>query len=144
MPLSASIYKLLSTTAPLVAYTSQRVYPLIAPQSAKKTHIVFQQISGMRVHAMVKDPGLVLPRWQFDVWSTDYRHTELAAGQLRKTLQDYSSTSMGGVGGVPTLRVMFEGETDFQEIDSDPIGAKKIYYRKSQDYFIFHTTDRGA
>jgi len=144
MPLSQSIYNLLSTTAPLVAYTSQRIFPLIAPQSAKKTHIVFSQISGFRVQAMVQDPGLVLPRWQFDVWSTDYRHMELAASQLRKTLQDYSSTSMGGANGLPTPRVMFEGETDFQEIDASPGGAKKTYYRKSQDYFIHHTTDVGA
>ena len=137
----SAIYNLLSTTEPLTNYTSQRVYPLIAPQSAKKTHIVFQQISGMRVHAMVVDPGISLPRWQFDVWSTDYRHMELAANQLRSTLQDYSSTSMGGENGIPTLRVMFEGETDFSEIDSV---TKKLHYRKSQDYFIHHTTDRGA
>lgn len=141
MALSRSIYNLLSTTAPLVAFTSQRVYPVIAPQSAKKTHIVFQQISGIPVHAMVQDPGLSLPRWQFDVWSTDYRHMELAANQLRETLQDYSSTSMGGNGGIPTLRVLFEGETDFSEIDSV---TKKLHYRKSQDYFIWNTTDRGA
>ena len=141
MALSRSIYHLLSTTAPLVAYTSQRVYPLIAPQSAKKTHIVFQQISGGRVHAMGSDPGFSLPRWQFDVWSTDYRHMELSAEQLRKTLQDYSSTSMGGSSGVPVTRILFEGEMDLSEIDQV---TKKIYYRKSQDYFIPHTTDRGA
>ncbi len=141
MALSRSIYKLLSTTAPLVAYTSQRVYPVIAPQSAKKTHIVFQQISGMRVHAMVSDPGISLPRWQFDVWSTDHWNMVQTANQLRNTLQDYSSTSMGGTNGIPTLRVLFEGESDFSEIDQV---TKKLHYRKSQDYFIYHTTDRGA
>lgn len=111
MELEVALYTYLSTHAGLIALTSTRIYPDDLPQSPTYPAVVFNMISGPRVHAMGSDPGLTYPRYEFTCWGSTKASARAVALQVIAALQDYTGT-MGGAGGVTIQRIFLEDESD--------------------------------
>ncbi len=134
MEIGAAIYSHLSGTSDLSALVGTKIYPVVAPQNVNLPFVTYQMISGVRIHAMIKDPGLTRPRFQLTSWSTSYATVQAVAKQVRLALQDYSGT-MGGSSGVPVQRIFFENEIDLVDTDDG-----RVTHYCAQDFIIWHTS----
>jgi hypothetical protein len=128
-----SIFNRLSASANLTNIIEDRIYPITVPQNSKLPAVVYQQVTGQRVHAMIRDPGLAYPRYQLTTLSTDYDQNYNIAKYTRQALQDYS----GSTGGVTIQRAFFDNEYEFESFDEE---SKLITYHIVQDYIIWWST----
>jgi hypothetical protein len=125
-----ALYNYLSTYAGLTALIGTRIYPVLEPQNVKYPALVFQQISGPRVHAMGDDPGITYPRYQFTAWAEKHTEAVAVAKQVRLAFENYSGT-MGGEGGV----TIYHAEVDNQFSDHNEQTNK---YCSIVDVIIWH------
>ena len=138
MQILAALYSELSaSTNGVAAYTSYRIYPNIAPQSAKLPYIVTQIIdNSFAGHTNVKEIKLYKPMISVNIWSSGYPQCREIAIKVRSALQDYRGL-MGGAGGLTVSRSLFEDETELPDIDPQTM---KPEFRIVQDYIIWHTS----
>jgi len=141
LTLGQAMYGHLSGTTAVTALTSNRIYPLIAPQGASLPFVVYQQISNPGIHAMISDPAIRSPRFQVASFAETYSGVRAVAEQVKSALQDYRTAVDGLFGdntsGVDVQRVFFENEIDLSDIDPDTMAAT---YHIVQDYIIWATT----
>ena len=109
MIFETALYNYLSTYSGLAALISIRIYPLILPQTPTYPAVVWQQISGPRVHAMGDDPGITSPRYQFTCYGATHADAVAVAKQVRLAFENYSGT-MGGTGGVTVYHAEVENQ----------------------------------
>jgi len=133
MSVGITIYNRLTASADLSNIIEDRVYPLTVPQGAKLPAVAYQQISGQRVKAMIRDPGLAYPRYQLTILSTGYDQCYNVAKYTRQALQDYS----GSTGGVIIQRAFFENEFEFETYDEN---GDNVTFHIIQDYEIWWST----
>jgi len=72
--------------AGLAALVAARIYPLVLPQSPTLPAVVYQRISGPRVHAIGSGSFLASPRIQWSCWATTYAGAKVVADELRAAL----------------------------------------------------------
>lgn len=141
MNIEQGLYKHLSGTTVLTALTSDRIYPLIAPQGASVPFITYQQISNPKIHAMQADPSIWQPRFQLNSFADTYAGAKAVAKQVETALKDYKTVVSGlfgdGTSGVDVQRIFAENEIDLTDIDPDTMSAT---FHISQDFIIWHTT----
>ena len=130
MTFETALYSYLSNFAGLAALVSTRIYPRQLPQNSTLPAVVYQRISGPRVHAMGSDPGITYPRYQFTCHGTTPASAEAVSDQIRRAFQNYSGT-MGGVGGV----TVHYCESEDGPNDYDPTTNS---YRSVIDVEIWH------
>jgi hypothetical protein len=97
------------------------------PDEVTVPYLTWQQISGPREHAMVQDPGLAHPRYQFSVWADSYKSAKTVGAQVIDCFQDWTGT----VGGVVIQRAFFEGDRDSYDPDTET-------HQVSADFIIWH------
>ena len=134
MSLNEALYKQLSTATLTTQLGSTAIYPMVAPQGKALPYVTYHQISEMRVHAMVSDPGIERCRYRLSFWSTSHKQVKLLADKGREVLQNFS----GNLGGsVAIQRIFFDEEVDMMAIDNE---TQKITYRTDQDYILWYST----
>lgn len=130
MTVETALYNYLSGFAGLVALVSTRIYPLILPQTPTLPAVVYQQVSGPRIHAMGDDPGITSPRYQFSCWDDDHAGAAAVAQQIRLAFENYSGL-MGGAGGVTVYHASVEN------MSSEYYDEAKLY-RVLVEVIIYH------
>lgn len=109
MVIETALYNYLSSYAGLSALVSSRIYPLVMPQTPTLPVVVYQQVSGPRVHAMGNDPGIMDARYQFACWASAHDDAAAVAQQIRLAFENYSGT-MGGAGGGTVYHASVENQ----------------------------------
>ena len=137
MKLGESLYKELTATATINAYTSNRVYPGVAAQDAKTPYITYSQMSRPPIHAMGNDAKLTYPRVEISFWATSYSGMENVAEAARDHLTNYSGLLGDATSGISVQNMFFEGQVDIIEVNQE---TNEVLYRRAQDYIIWHTT----
>lgn len=133
MSVGITIFNRLKSSANLTNIIDDRIYPVTIPQDATLPVVIYQQIGGSRVHAMIRDPGLAYPYYQVSILSTDYAQGYNVAKFTREALQDYS----GSTGGVDVQRIFFDNEFEFENSDEK---NKTITFQIVQQYIIWWST----
>lgn len=136
MNIGKGIYYKLKNTATVTAYTSNRIYPKIAPQGAKWPHITYNIVSNPPIHVMKKDAQIYQPRVQVDAWSTSYDQCRLVAKTIENTLRDFTGVISTGSSGITVHRAFFEEEGEITEISPEAKVTEHIF----QQYIIWYAT----
>jgi len=110
MTLEDALFSYLSGFAGLNALTGTRIYLGKAPEAAEKPYIVYQKISGPRIHSMGRDPSLRRPRYQFTAWDKTLVGAKKVSAQVLEAFKDYKNQLMGGVNGVYVQAVLCEND----------------------------------
>jgi len=124
--------KRLTTVTGAVAWGGSRVYPSVLPQNPTLPAYVYQQISGVREHAMGVDTGDVHARVQLDVYATSYLDTAEGGKHARDALSRWSGTATGTV--VQTIFV--ENEIDGHEEQLEE--ADRTVWRRTLDFMVHY------
>ena len=128
MSIASDVRTFIIADATITGLIAARLYPIILPQEPTMPAMTYQWISGTRFHSMDGASKLSGPRVQFDCWAATYLDAEALFEALRKRLDGYR-----GPAGSSTIQgAFFSSERDLYE--SEP----KLY-RRSVDFFIFHT-----
>lgn len=88
-----------------------RMYPLEAPQDPQYPLAIYRRISGVPVHAMGADPGLIRERWQVDIMGVTYLETTGLADATAQALSRYRGT----VGGIQIQDIFHANSIDRNE-----------------------------
>jgi len=92
------IYSRLSSYTTLTALVNKRIYPIILPQDCELPAVVYQRISGPRIHAMGDDPGLTHPRYQITVISqNDYDKARQVADEVINAFKNERDATWGSL-----------------------------------------------
>ena len=135
MDISQAMFSQLKATAGIVALTSNRVYPLIAPQKSLFPHLIYHQISNVPpVHTMLADPKISRYRFQISSWATSYSGMIALSTQVKTSLRDKTGTI--GSSNFNVQRIFFDGETDLPDIN--PI-TENIIFHRAQDFIVWST-----
>ena len=135
MDVSQAIYSQLKATAAITALTSNRIYPLIAPQSSLFPHLIYHQISNVPPsHTMTKDPKISRYRFQVSSWATSYNGMIALSTQVKTALRDKIGVIGSSIFNVQ--RIFFDGETDLPDIN--PI-TENIIFHRAQDFIVWST-----
>ncbi len=130
MHIEEALSKYLSTCAGLTALVATRIYPGDMPESCTKPAIAYARISTPREHTMGIDPGLVSPRFQFDIAGKTLLSALDVKAELKTAMQDYSGI-MGGAGGVTVQACILDDEQQDYEKPTQ-------LYIVSLDFIIWH------
>ena len=91
--LEDAIYdRLTSDHAGTAALISTRCFAMVKPQNEKRTCVVYQKISGVRVIVGGSDSGLAHPRFQFRLIAPSYSAVKALAIQVTAALSRWSGT----------------------------------------------------
>jgi len=134
MNLSQAIYSGLKTTTGITSLTSNRIYPLVAPQGVVKPYITYQQISNVPEHAMGTDPKIRSARIQVSAWATSYSGVLAVSTQIKTALRDKQGILGSSIFNVQ--RIFYDDENDFVDVDPE---SKKITYYRAQDFIVWTT-----
>lgn len=93
--------------ATVAAAVGTRIYPVAAPQGATMPHIVYQRISGPRVHSH-DGSDLAHPRFQFACNAATYAAAKALANAVREELDGTHVTQSG----VRIDRIQVQNEMD--------------------------------
>lgn len=106
-----AIYNRLSTFSSLITLVADRIHPLVLPQNTAYPAITYSKVSGVRETAMVVDPGVAHPVFQFSCWDLSYSAAKDVKEQVRIALERYS----GIYNGVEILDAYVINETDLYD-----------------------------
>lgn len=115
-------------TALIAAPPDMRLSPANAPQNVDAPYVVYQQISGPRIHAMGADPGVVNPRMQFTVWG----RTNTEAKTVGLQIMACFSRWRGVVLGVDVMDSFLENDVD---LGLDP---ESRLHQRAIDFLMWH------
>lgn len=134
MNILQALFSHLNASTNITVYSSNRIYPLIAPQQSKMPYITFNQISNVPVHAMGNDAPLTEYRIQISSWSSSFSNLIALSTAIKGSIRDLSGTF--GTSNFIVQRIFFDAEYDFPEFD---IESKRIDFHRSQDYICWTT-----
>lgn len=125
--IDTALYTRLSNFAGLIALTSTRIYPGLAPQDCAYPFVVYEQLSGVRDYVMGNQSGLVSSAFKLDSWGETRSSARSVAEQVRLALSNWHGTSDGVT-------------IDWTEMDTElsDYDAEAFAYRVIQWYTIHH------
>ena len=104
-----------------------RLYPLIMPQNTTMPAVVYQRVTGERIHHLSGVSGRATPSIQFDIYSDSYSEAKSVADALRGVLDGYQ----GIAGAITVDSTLLIEELDGFDDETD-------YYRIMQEYKFSH------
>jgi hypothetical protein len=116
MTIQEQLFALLANATP----AADRIYPLIAPDSAPPPYLVYQRISANTENILSGSSGLINTRIQLDVYATTYAQAQDIAAAIDGLMAAWN---------VQNLSVLSQ---DFYEPDAK-------LHRASIDYSIWHS-----
>ena len=124
MSIISGLRTFLLTDATLSGLVGVRLYPNILPQNPTMPAVTITIISGDRQSSNDGPGGLNGPRVQIDCWGTSYASADAVFEAIRKKLDGKKSGIILGA---------------FMDSDRDFYEPEPKYYRRSADYFVWHT-----
>ena len=134
MDLPSALQTELSASTVITALTSNRIFPMFAPQSKKKPYVTYREISNIPQRAMVNDAPITMSRYQISIRSTSYSDLVSLSTAVKSTLRDKTGTL--GTSNFNVQRIFFDGQFEFPEVNPE---TEKIIYHRAQDYIIWTT-----
>ena len=130
--IETALRAILVADATTLALVSNRVYPGYAPASATPDEdvIIYQQISGPRLHDLDGPDGMVTFRFQFDCLSPTMPRARALADAVRGALDGYAGTSDSVVIGSTIL----DDERDV--LDAAASNEPRRRFGKSLDFMV--------
>lgn len=133
-----AIYSRLTADADVLALTSTRVYPLLAPQKTTRPYVVYRRID--TEHANSKSRGRTTDTAraliEIQIVASTYSGARTLADKVRLSLQNFTgNVTVTGGGTVTVGGVIIEGESDEPEMPSDL--TDEVRHKISQDYAIW-------
>lgn len=116
MALESKLYTALTGSTLISVLSSNRVYPVRAPQNATYPHIIYTRISGNQMNGLKGYLTVENPAIQVDTYSTAYSQAKTLSGNIHTVID-----------GTTTFRGVLISDNDIFEDD-----VKK--YRVSQDF----------
>ena len=129
-----ALFSALSNSTSVTAFSSQRIFPIVAPESAKTPFVTIHQISNIPFHAMESDADISEYRIQISSWTTDFSGVVSLSTAIKGVLRDYSGIL--GSSNFRVQRIFLDSEYDFPEINLE---TNKINYHRAQDYLVWTT-----
>ena len=130
-PEEAIYSKLVAATA-INALVVGRVLPDYLPQGTALPALLYQRISGPRVHSMTGASGTAYPRITITSWGKTYKKAKELADLVRRELDGFKGT-------VDTLYIqscLLQDERDVPEIAPQDDALRR--FGIAQDYIIWH------
>ena len=127
MAVEEAIQTILAADVAVSALIVARIYPSRLPDGATYPAIVYQRISGPRLHDLSGPSGYATPRIQLDLWAATYSEAKALAEAVREALDGYQ----GVVGAYRIGECLMDGETDLYE-------PGVVQHRIVQDYIVGH------
>lgn len=82
------LFSALSSAPGVTALIGDRLYPMVMPEGAKLPVVVYQLISGPRVHSLTGQSGLATVRIQITTWAGSYIEGKNVTEAIRLALSD--------------------------------------------------------
>ncbi len=111
-----------------VTLVSNRVYPLILPQSPTLPALTYQGIGGTRIEGMTEGTGLIRPHLQIDAWGETYESARDVIVQVEAALDRWADATTNPV--ILDCFALREPLADFER--------ETRQYRVSMDFEIWH------
>ena len=128
-----AIYSILSSSSTVTSYVpSERITPVSLAQNSALVAITYFRVDGPRVYSMSGPSGYAYPRFQIDIWGSDYPEVKNVAQIVRETLSGYR----GSIVGVDVQAIVFLGEIDFVD-DQDELLPEESYHI-AMDFRVHH------
>jgi len=98
------------------AIVSSRIYPRVIPAGTTLPAIVYQKISGGKLHQLTGETGNAAPTYEISCWAGNYTQAVTTAAAAMAALKDYHGTSDSTV--FQWITVI--GDSDAFEASPDP------------------------
>ena len=135
MNISQAVYSHLKSVGAITSLSSNRIYPLVAPQNSLYPHIIYHQISNPPpVHTMIADPKISRYRFQISSWATNYSGVIALSTQVKTAFRDKTGTI--GSSNFNVQRIFFDNETDIPDINP---ATKNVIFHRALDFIIWST-----
>lgn len=134
MDLLFALVSQIKNTAAITTYTSNRIYPLYAPQRARTPYIIYRQVSNVPIHTMTNDPKIKSYRIQLSMRSTSFTTVCGLSTQVKTALRDKTGTL--GTSNFTVQRIFFDNEYDFPDLDPE---TERVLCHRAQDYIVWTT-----
>ncbi len=115
----------------LAALIIDRMYSFPAPMNLTDAYIVFQTISEEDYGTLSSKVGVVIERWQFDIYAKTIDAAEAVKIALYDALHYLSYSTLSGY-----LVYFAKRESGSDAFDAASDGAEDGWHRKTQDYMI--------
>ena len=122
-----ALYSLLSGDSGITSLVGLRIYPGIAPQTARAPFIVFRLVSNSPIHVMGGDAILYKPRFSIFIHAAEYDEV--------KTIRDAVQTAMRDTSGTYDTIVI---QHIYYEDENDGYDPTVDRYYTVLDYIIWH------
>jgi hypothetical protein len=137
MTAEEAIYIKLLATTPVTALVVGRVYPNYLPENASLAAIVYQRISGPRIHNMSGTSGTASPRIQITSWGATYKKAKELSAAVRVALDGFSGTiTQSTTSSLKIQSCLLQNELDMPELA--PLDDALRRFGVVQDYIIWH------
>ena len=122
-----ALYTLLSSNSGITNLVQKRIYPGIAPQTARVPFIVFRLISNPPIHIMGGDATLYKPRFSIFIHANEYDEVKTIRDAVQSAMRDVSGT----YDTIVIQHIYYEDENDSYDPTTD-----RFYI--ILDYIIWH------
>ena len=127
-----ALYSLLSSASGITSLIGLRIYPGIAPQTAREPFIVFRLVSDPPVRVMGGDTTLRHPRFSIFVHAGEYDEVKTIRDAVQTAMRDKSGT----YDTLTVQHIYYEDEND----GYDPTVDR---YYTVLDYTMWYTAEAG-
>jgi len=110
-----ALVALLGDSTTVSALVEDRIYPIEMPPNTPMPTLVYQQISGPRVHSHSGFSSLAYPLFQISCWGDDYTEAKNLADAVMAALDGYVGTKAG----VEIYALIVNGSRDMGEPEED-------------------------
>jgi hypothetical protein len=124
MTVEAAIYSRLSGYSALTSLLAKdstgapAIYPNIREQDAPRPSIEYRLVSDRSYSAMGSDSGIVVARFQIDIWADNFTSTKAIEQQVKAAMRRYKTTGVFDVFIVNT-QDLYEGDSKQHHIAID-------------------------
>ena len=142
MSLKDALYEQLKDNAGISALVGTRVYHSVAPESATRPFIVFQQIGGDHVHDMSGASGLARRDIQIAYYADKPKDAEAGSEAIRNAIDGFNGT-MGTIVTADVSGSFLSGSIDTFEPAAETKHGMSVY-GINQSWTFWHTETAPA
>ena len=137
MTIHQDLYEYLKVHRLVSAQVGTRIFPQMAPTSATKPYITYDQISSDQQHHMDGPSRLCMATFDISVWSDSSEEMNEVAEAVRLALDGFRSDMLPKQSDITGIFLRNESDDFFQAQDGSQVGD----FRKGMEYDIWYNRD---